>query len=66
MKSVRQLITVFWSEFFRQVRIEGDIYQVPEWESDKYFQSRPRESQISALSSGREEPIAYMTVSCTS
>jgi len=44
-------MTFFWSELFRQIRIEGDVYQVPEWESDKYFQSRPRESQVSALAS---------------
>jgi len=44
-------MTFFWSELFRQVRIEGDVHQVHEWESDKYFQSRPRESQISALAS---------------
>ena len=44
-------MTFFWSELFRQVRIEGDVHQVPVGESDKYFQSRPRESQISALAS---------------
>ncbi|MCU0473546.1 MAG: pyridoxamine 5'-phosphate oxidase [Bacteroidales bacterium] len=44
-------MTFFWSELFRQVRIEGDVYQVPEWESDKYFQSRARESQVSAMAS---------------
>jgi pyridoxamine 5'-phosphate oxidase len=44
-------MTFFWSELFRQVRIEGDVCQVPDWESNKYFQSRPRESQISALAS---------------
>jgi len=44
-------MTFFWSELFRQVRIEGDVHQVPQEESDKYFRSRPRESQISALAS---------------
>jgi pyridoxamine 5'-phosphate oxidase len=44
-------MTFFWSELFRQVRIEGDVHQLPQEESDKYFRSRPRESQISALAS---------------
>jgi pyridoxamine 5'-phosphate oxidase len=44
-------ITFFWNKLFRQVRIEGKVYKVPESESDKYFQSRPRESQISAIAS---------------
>jgi pyridoxamine 5'-phosphate oxidase len=44
-------MTFFWSELFRQVRIEGDVHQVPQEESDEYFRSRPRESQISALAS---------------
>lgn len=44
-------VTFFWSELYHQVRIEGDVFQVPEGESDKYFHSRPRESQVSAISS---------------
>jgi len=44
-------ITFFWSELFRQVRVEGEIFRLPEAESEEYFRSRPRESQISALAS---------------
>ena len=44
-------MTFFWYELFRQVRIEGYVHKVTEAESDAYFQSRPRESQISALAS---------------
>jgi len=50
-------MTFFWSELFRQVRIEGDVHQVPDWESDKYFQSRPRESQISAMASDQSQTL---------
>ncbi len=44
-------LTFFWSELFRQVRIEGEVFRLPESESDDYFRSRPRESRISAAAS---------------
>jgi len=44
-------LTFFWSELFRQVRIEGEVNMLSESESEKYFRSRPRDSQISALAS---------------
>lgn len=44
-------MTFFWSELYRQVRIGGRVYKLPAAESDAYFRSRPRESQISALAS---------------
>jgi pyridoxamine 5'-phosphate oxidase len=42
-------MTFFWDTLYRQVRIEGIVGKVTETESDAYFQSRPRESQISAV-----------------
>lgn len=38
----------FWEKFYRQVRIEGEIKKASVEESDKYFSTRPRESQIAA------------------
>lgn len=44
-------MTFFWSELHRQVRIGGKVSRLPAAESDAYFRSRPRESQISAVAS---------------
>jgi pyridoxamine 5'-phosphate oxidase len=44
-------LNFFWTELGRQVRIKGTIKKLPAKESDKYFNSRPRESQLGAWSS---------------
>jgi len=41
-------ITFFWVELERQIRIEGTIEKVADEDSDTYFHSRPRGSQIGA------------------
>ena len=38
-------LNIFWGELERQIRIQGTI-KVNDAMSDKYFQWRPRESQI--------------------
>ena len=48
----------FWNELHRQVRIEGRVKKISEEESDKYFQSRPEQSQLGALVSPQSEVIA--------
>jgi pyridoxamine 5'-phosphate oxidase len=50
-------LTFFWSELERQVRIEGRVEKVSASESDEYFQSRPRGSQIGALVSDQSSEI---------
>ena len=41
-------ITFLWLPLFRQVRIEGIVSRISDSESEAYFQSRPRNSQLSA------------------
>lgn len=41
-------ITFWWPSLSRQVRIEGPVEQVAQEESDEYFSSRPRGSQLGA------------------
>ncbi len=50
-------LVFFWAELERQVRIEGKIEKVDPSESDQYFQSRPRMSQIGASASPQSQVI---------
>lgn len=47
----------FWAELQRQVRIEGVVEKLPVADSDEYFASRPRGSQIGAWSSPQSRII---------
>jgi pyridoxamine 5'-phosphate oxidase len=47
-----------WKELERQVRIEGDVEQVSDAESDEYFATRPLGSRVGAWASPQSEPIA--------
>ena len=51
-------LTFFWPELERQVRIEGTATREGDELSEKYFQSRPRESQIGAWASPQSTLIA--------
>jgi pyridoxamine 5'-phosphate oxidase len=47
----------YWPESGRQVRIEGLTEKVSEEDSESYFRTRPRESQISAWASKQSSVI---------
>lgn len=47
----------WWREQFRQVRIEGRVKKVTAAESDEYFATRARGSQISAWASPQSEIV---------
>jgi pyridoxamine 5'-phosphate oxidase len=55
-------LTFFWGDLERQVRIEGSIKKVSEVESDDYYHSRPRGSQIGAWVSNQSSVIAGRAV----
>jgi pyridoxamine 5'-phosphate oxidase len=48
----------FWRELERQVRIEGRVERTTAEESDRYFNSRPLKSRLSAIASHQSAPIA--------
>ena len=47
-----------WKSLRRQVRFRGAVSEVTEGESDAYFASRPRGSQIGAWASAQSRPLA--------
>ncbi len=51
-------LTFFWPSMERQVRIEGTLEKISKEESEKYFHSRPKNSQIGAVVSPQSQEIA--------
>ena len=51
-----------WLDLHRQVRLRGEVERLSESESDEYFASRPRESQLGAWASPQSEVIADRSV----
>ena len=53
----RVCLVFFWKELERQVRITGIIEKTSHAENDAYFQSRPKASQLGAITSPQSQVI---------
>ncbi|MEJ7602316.1 MAG: pyridoxamine 5'-phosphate oxidase [Kofleriaceae bacterium] len=50
-------LVFYWDALHRQIRIEGAVERVSPEDSDAYFVTRPRGSQIGAVASPQSRPI---------
>ena len=53
----RASLLFFWAKLERQVRVEGEIKRTSRRQSEAYFATRPRESQIGAWASAQSDVI---------
>ena len=54
----RAALVMHWDHMHRQVRIEGYVRRAPAADSDVYFASRARASQLGAHASAQSRPVA--------
>lgn len=57
-RNPRAALLFYWGEIGRQVRIEGRVEKLMSRESDEYFATRPRGSQLSAWASPQSTLVA--------
>jgi pyridoxamine 5'-phosphate oxidase len=50
-------VVFHWPKLERQLRVEGRVHKLTRRESEQYFQTRPRESRLSAWASPQSSPI---------
>jgi pyridoxamine 5'-phosphate oxidase len=53
----RAALILYWREVDRQVRIRGAVERLPEADSDAYFATRPRASQLGAWASPQSRQL---------
>ena len=53
----RAALNFFWSELERQICVTGTVTRLPQAESEAYFKSRPRGSQVGAWASDQSLPV---------
>jgi pyridoxamine 5'-phosphate oxidase len=53
----RAALAFHWTSLGEQIRVEGDVTRATDAESDAYFATRPRGSQLGAWASAQSAPI---------
>jgi pyridoxamine 5'-phosphate oxidase len=61
LASPKAALLFHWKSLRRQIRIEGTVSQVSDAESDAYFASRSRDSQLGAWASDQSRPLDART-----
>ena len=51
-------LVVYWRELDRQVRVRGTVERLSDEDSDAYWSTRPRDSQLGAWASPQSRPLA--------
>jgi pyridoxamine 5'-phosphate oxidase len=54
----RAALVIYWRELDRQVRVRGAVERLGTQESDEYWRTRVRESQLGAWASAQSAPVA--------
>ena len=57
MATGKAAFVVHWKSLRRQIRVTGSVEQVPDSQSDAYFQTRSRGSRIGAWASQQSKPL---------
>lgn len=60
-QNAKASVLFYWQPLERQVRVSGTVTVVPKAQSDQYFSSRPRQSQLSAAATAQSQVVSGLS-----